>query len=82
MVNGLSETVIVPDVARGQPLHHRSQSDRTALTQWKAIDHDFCGFPPRISAHYTAECLRPSPALGWADVPDGTWIVRLRDALK
>lgn len=41
MVNGLSETVVVPDVARGQTLHHHIQSDRTALTQWKAIDHDY-----------------------------------------
>lgn len=33
VVNGLSETIIVPDVAHEEALHHHIQSHRTALTQ-------------------------------------------------
>lgn len=80
MVNGLSETVVVPDVPRGQTLYHRIQSDRTALTQWKAIDHDFCVFLAlflHITQRDASGCLQ-----GWADVPDGRRMVSLKDVAK
>lgn len=80
MVNGLSETAVVPDVARGRTLHHHIQSDRTALTQWKAIDHDFCGFLA-LFLHITLRNVEGCPQ-GWADVPDGTRMVSVKDVLK